>query len=348
MQDPMRRRPERDDAPTPEFWWEKRPRLPRLSGGATLIGWLLVLGLLIWYGTTGVFQVGPQEAGLVKQFGRYVGPPKEPGLHYRLPWPFESVTIINQSQVRKVEIGFRTIAPPPNAQYQDVVEEALMLTGDNNIVHAEAAVQYQIKNPIQFAFNMSGADSETVVRQAAESILREKVADRKIDEVMTTQRDTIALQVEQGIQDLLDSYDLGIDILNVALQDVKPPAQVKAAFDDVNSARQDRERLINEAERYRNEIVPKAQGQAQEILNQAEAYKQTRIKIAGGDVARFSDILARYQKEGAEVTRVRMYLETLEEIFPKLNKIILTKGAGGNTIQYLDLESLLKATKEKK
>ncbi len=346
MQDP-RRRFERESEELPTFWWE-RLRMPRTPGGATVIGWLVLLALLGWYGASGIFQVSPQEVGLIKQFGEFVGLPKEPGLHYHLPWPFESVTIVNQSQVRRVEIGFRTISPPPNPRYQDHPEESLMLTGDNNIVKAEAAIQYQVSNPVKFAFNVSAANAEAMVRQAAESILRQAVADQKIDEVLTTQRDIIALKVEADMQKVLDSYDLGIKIINVALQDVTPPNEVKAAFDDVNSARQDRERLVNEAERYRNDIVPKAQGLAQEILNQAEAYKQTRIKIAEGDVARFLDILERYKKERADVTKTRLYLETMEEILPKLQKIIMTKGSGGNTVQYLDLESLLKAAREKK
>jgi membrane protease subunit HflK len=319
-----------------------------MSGGATAIGWLILLALGGWYAASGIFQVGPQEVGLVKQFGKFVGQPKEPGLHYRLPWPFQSVTVINVSQVRKIEIGFRTITPPPNPRYQDYPEESLMLTGDNNIVKAEAAIQYQVSSPVQFAFNVSAMNAEVIVRQAAESILREAVADQKIDEVLTTQRDIIALTVAEGIQKVLDTYDLGFKIINVALQDVTPPTEVKAAFDDVNSARQDKERLVNEAERYRNDIVPKAQGLAQEILNQAEAYKQTRVKIAEGDVARFLDILQRYKKEGADVTKIRLYLETMEEILPKLQKIIMTKGTGGGTVQYLDLESLLKAAREKK
>jgi membrane protease subunit HflK len=319
-----------------------------MSGSTTIIGWLIVLGLLIWYGATGIYQVGPQEVGLVKRFGKFTGQPNESGLHYHLPWPFESVNIINQSQVRKVEIGFRTITPPPNEQYQSREEEALMLTGDNNIVHAEAAIQYQINNPVKYAFNIGSNNAETVVRQAAESTLREKIADRKIDEVLTTERESIASFIAEDMQRILDSYDLGIRIITVNLQDVKPPVAVKSAFDDVNSARQDKERAVNEAERYRNDIVPKAQGLAQEILNQAEAYKQTRIKLAEGDVARFSDILDRYKKEGIDVTRVRLYLETMEEILPKLDKIIMTKGTGANTVQYLDLESLLKAAREKK
>jgi len=348
MKDPMRGRFEREPEPGPPFWWEKLPRLPRLSGGVAVIGWLIVLGLLIWYGSSGVYQISPQEVGLVKQFGRYVGPPKGPGLNYHLPWPMESVVIINQSQVRKEELGFRTLTPPPNPQYKDVEEEALMLTGDNNIVHTEVVVQYEISDPVKFAFNLNlVGDAETVIRQATESLLREKVAERKIDEVLTTERDTLALEVQQALQELLNSYEIGVKVSKIALQDVRPPTPVKAAFDDVNSARQDRERLINEAERYRNDVIPKAQGVAQELLNQAEAYKQTRQKIAQGDVARFVDILDRY-KLGQDVTRVRLYLETMEEILPKLNKLILTKGTSGSTVQYLDLESLLRAAREKK
>ncbi|MFQ6090500.1 MAG: FtsH protease activity modulator HflK, partial [Candidatus Bipolaricaulia bacterium] len=170
-------------------------------------------------------------------------------------------------------------------------------------------------------------------------ILREKVATRTIDETLTTERDLIARETLQSLQRLLDAYEAGIVIVNVQLQDVKPPKPVIAAFDDVNSARQDKERAINQAEKYKLDILPRARGQAQEIINQAEAYKQERIKRAEGDVARFLEVLQKYQL-GEDVTETRLYIETMEEILPQMNKIILTEGASG-VLQLLDLERLL-------
>ena len=299
-------------------------------------GWVVIGAIVVIYLLTGIYTVGPAEAGLVKRFGRYIAT-AEPGIHYHLPSPIESVVIVSVLKVRKEEIGFRTVSPPPAPRYREVEEEALMLTGDGNIMYAEVVVQYRVKDPEQFAFNL--IDPEVIVKQAAEAVLREKVAIRTIDETLTAERDVIAAEAHQSLQKLLDGYDAGIVIVNVQLQDVKPPTPVIAAFDDVNSARQDKEKLINQAQRYEMDILPKARGQAQEIINQAEAYKQERVKRAEGDVARFLEVLQKYQL-GEDVTRTRLYIETMEVILPGMDKIILTQGARG-VFQLLDLERLL-------
>ncbi len=311
------------------------PRSPWQVGG--WFGWVLIVAIIGIYLLTGIYTVGPSEVGLVKRFGRYVST-VNPGLHYHLPAPIESVVTVNILGVRKEEIGFRTISPAPNPRYQTVETEALMLTGDGNITHVEMVVQYRVKDAQEFAFNL--IDSRAVVKQGAEAVLREQVATRTLDETLTEERDVIASDTFNSLQGLLDAYGTGIVISNVQLQDVKPPSEVVSAFDDVNSARQDKEKLINQADQYALDILPRARGQAQEIANQAEAYKQERIKRAEGDVARFLEVLKKYEL-GEDVTRTRMYIETMEEILPGMEKIILPSGADG-VLKLLDLDQFIK------
>ena len=320
--------------PRPPDDEETRPVKQRVSlPYAGVFGWIIIGIIVVIYLLTGIYTIGPSEVGLVKRFGRYVAT-VDPGLHYHLPSPIESVVAVNVLEVRKEEIGFRTVSPPPNPRYQEVETEALMLTGDGNITHVEIVVQYRIKDPKQFAFNL--IDPSSIVKQAAEAVLREQVATRTLDETLTEQRDEIGADTLDSLQTLLDTYGAGVMIANVQLQDVKPPSEVVSAFDDVNSARQDKEKLINQAEEYALDILPRARGQAQEIANQAEAYKQTRIKGAEGDVARFVEVLAKYEL-GPEVTRTRLYIEAMEEILPDMEKTILSEDANG-VLKLLDLD----------
>jgi len=316
-----------------ERWRDFSRKLGRLGG---LGGWLIILVIVgIWL-ASGIYTVGPSEVGLVKRFGAFVRE-TGPGLHYRLPSPIESVVIVDQRSVRTEEIGFRSREGLPSVAFPVRFEEALMLTGDFNIIRAETVVQYDIKDPQMFAFQL--ADYKTVLREAAQAIIRERVALHTVDEVLTEKREEIAAQIHTELQKLLDEYGTGIRIINVRLQEVTPPtAEVAAAFDDVNSAIQDKERMIFEAKRYANEQIPRARGQAEQILNEAEAYKQSRILRAEGDVARFLAILDRYRL-GETVTEARLYIETMEEILPNLNKIILTEGGG--VLSLLSLEKLL-------
>ncbi|MGB2984014.1 MAG: FtsH protease activity modulator HflK [Candidatus Bipolaricaulia bacterium] len=309
----------------------QRPGWMRIAPGS--IGWIVIAIIIAIYLATGIYTIGLSEQGLVKRFGKYVGT-AEPGLHYHLPAPFESVSRVNVLEVRKEEIGFRTISPAPNARYQTVETEALMLTGDGSILHVEMVLQYRVSDATLVAFNV--IDAKEIVKQSAEATLREQVATRTLDETLTKQRDTIGIDTMIALQGLLDAYGTGIKIDNVQLQTVKAPDQVKAAFDDVNSARQDKEKLINQADRYALDIVPRARGQAQEIANQAEGYKQTRIKGAEGDVARFIEVLAKYEL-GEEVTRTRLYIEAMEEILPGMEKTILSGGADG-VLKLLNLD----------
>jgi len=318
-------RPERDDDSPRQLW---QP--------GSWVGWLAIVVIVVIYLLTGIYTVGSSEVGLVKQFGRYVST-VGPGMHYHLPSPIQSVVTVNVLGVRKEEIGFRTVSPAPNPRYQTVEIEALMLTGDGNITHVEMIVQYRVKDAQEFAFNL--IDSRAIVKESAEAVLREQVATKTLDETLTKERDVIGADTMSSLQALLDTYGSGIVISNVQLQDVKPPKQVVSAFDDVNSARQDKDKLINEADKYSLDILPRARGQAQEIGNQAEAYKQERIKRAEGDVSRFLEVLKKYEL-GPEVTRTRMYIETMELILPGMEKIILPQGGDG-VLKLLDLDQLL-------
>ena len=318
-------RPERDDDSPRQAW---QP--------GSWVGWLAIVVIVVIYLLSGIYTVGPSGVGLVKQFGRYVST-AGPGMHYHLPSPIQSVVIVNVLGVRKEEIGFRTVSPAPNPRYQTVEIEALMLTGDGNIAHVEMIVQYRVKDAQKFAFNL--IDSRAIVKQGAEAVLREQVATKTLDETLTKERDVIATDTMTSLQNLLDTYGAGIVVSNVQLQDVKPPAEVVSAFDDVNSARQDKDKLINEADKYSLDILPRARGQAQEIGNQAEAYKQERIKRAEGDTSRFLEVLKKYEL-GPDVTRTRMYIETMEAILPGMDKIILPQDEGG-VFKLLDLDQLM-------
>ncbi len=291
---------------------------------------LIIIGI---YFATGIYQVEPSEVGLVKRFGKFVRT-DEPGINYHLPAPFESVTIVDVLTLRKIEIGFRTTAP---GRYSDVDKESLMMTGDNNFADVESAIQYRVKEPELYAFNVKEPD--TIVKYVAEAMIRERVAQRTVNEVLTSDRDAIAIESKQAIQEALDKYQIGIKIENVRLQEVNPPDQVLAAFDDVNSSLQDKEKTINEALSYYNDIVPRAQGQASQTVQEASAYKEIQILNAQGEVARFANILEKYI-EAPEITRTRLYIETMEEILPDARKILLFT-ENNDTLNFLDLDGIL-------
>lgn len=314
------------------YWWW---RLNKLGGGGAWV--LILIALGAWF-ASGMYTVGPSEVALVKRFGKFVAQ-VGPGFRYHLPAPIESVVIVDQQSVRTEEVGFRSRSGLSSTQYPSREEEALMLTGDFNIIRVETVIQYDVTDSEQFAFEVE--DYRRIMREAAQAVIRERVATRGVDEALTEKREEIAAEIQQELQDLLKRYGTGLRIINVRLQEVTPPTpQVAGAFDDVNSAVQDKERLIFEAKRYANEQLPRAEGQSQKILNQAEGYKQSRILQAEGDVARFVAVLDRYRL-GPEVTEARLYIETMEAILPSLNKIIVPAESGG-LLQMLDLQRFVR------
>jgi len=306
-------------------------RIPRRFFVLVLIAG--ILGILAIYFSTGFYQVAPSEVGLVKRFGKYVRT-DQPGINYHLPTPFESVTIVDILSIRKIEIGFRTVAAN---RYTSVVSEALMMTADNNFASVECVVQYRIKDPFLFAFNIQ--NPEEIVKALSESVIRERVALRTVDEVLTSDRDLIAMEAKDRLQSFLDRFQVGVSLENVRLQEVNPPTEVLAAFDDVNSAIQDKEKTINTALRFYNDLVPKAQGEAAKVIQEAEGYRDIRILAAQGEVARFLQVLEKYEVS-PEITRQRLYIETMEKVLPNFKTLIIP-GDSGNTLKLLDIQALL-------
>ncbi len=320
--------------------WERI--IARAGGGPARIGPFIVLPiLLVLWALTGIYIVRPDERGVVLRFGRAVRE-TGPGPHWRIPWPIEQVLKPSVTQIRKEEVGFRTVDLGPPARYQDVDPEALMLTGDENIVKLQFIVQYKIRDDAEgatdFLFNVR--DTRETMRAAAEAAMREVIGRTGIDSVLTEGKDQVQQDAKSELQAILDRYDVGLEVVTLNLQDVDPPDQVSDAFKDVISAQQDRERLINEARGYANDVVPKARGEAAQILNEAEGYRQAKVREATGVAARFVALHEEYAK-AKEVTRQRLYLETMEEILPRANKIILDDLAARQAVPYLPLEPFL-------
>lgn len=312
-------------------------------GPSRLNPWLLVAVALLLYALSGIFIVGPDERGIVLRFGRVVRE-ADPGPGYHLPWPFEQVIKPSVTQIRKAEFGFRTKDVGPPARYTDVDPEALMLTGDENIVKLQFIVQFKVKTgptgATDFLFNVR--DQEDTVRDAAEAAMREVLGRNNIDNALTEGKEQVQQDAQTLLQHILDQYQVGLEVVTVKLQDVGPPDQVSDAFKDVISAQQDKERLINEALGYANDVVPKARGQAAQLLNEAQAYSAAKVQDATGAAQRFTALQQEYDK-ARDVTRLRLYLETMEQVLPRVNKIIIDDVAGKQVVPYLPLDQVLKA-----
>ena len=290
---------------------------------------LLGAALALWL-FTGTYMVGPDEIGVVRTFGEYTRVAQS-GLNYHFPYPIEQVNTPAVTEVKRIEIGFRTLN---NGQYRSVEKESLMLTGDENIVDAEMIVQYKIKDPVKYLFRI--VEPELTVRQAAEASLRTVVGRNKIDETLTTGKFKIQEETKIQLQLILDKYDSGIHVVAVQLQDVSPPKEVIGAFKDVASAKEDKNRMVNQAEGYRNNVIPKARGEAEAMIRDAEGFKQARIKRSEGDAAKFTTILKEYRK-AKSITQKRLYLETMERVLPNIEKIIIPDKNSGNMLNLLNL-----------
>lgn len=292
---------------------------------------MIGIGLVFWL-LTGTYVVGPDEVGVVQTFGEHTRVTQS-GLNYHLPYPIETVQTPKVTEVKRVEIGFRTMG---NNQYRTIEKESLMLTGDENIVDAELIVQYKIKDAASYLFNF--VEPVLTVREAAEASLRTVIGKHKIDEALTTGKFMIQEETKELLQSILDKYGTGVLVVAVQLQDVSPPKQVRAAFKDVASAKEDKNRMINQAEGYRNDVIPKARGEAQAMISEAEGFREARVSRAEGEVAKFNAMLVEYKKAKV-VTRKRLYLETMEEILPNINKYIIPGGDGGNLLNLLNLNN---------
>ena len=293
---------------------------------------LLALWLL-----SGIYIVGPDEQGVVRRFGKAVRT-TEPGPHYRLPWPIEKVDKPKIKQARRIEIGFETISPGTPARYRFHPEESLMLTGDEQIIDAQITVQYEIKDAAEYLFNVRNLEgAQGTIKDAAEVALRQVVGQRPIDDVLITEKRQVEIDISALLQEIVDGYESGVRITEVKLQTVRPPKEVAASFSDVVSAKEDKEKLIQEAEGYKEDIIPKARGQAKSLVLEAEGYKEEKIKRAQGDVAKFLAMLQEYEK-AKDVTRKRLYLETMEQVLPGIKKFIIDSKTGDGLLKLLPLE----------
>ena len=293
---------------------------------------LVIVGIIAY---SSVYRVNTNEEGIVLRFGEYVRN-AEPGLHFKLPYPIETALTPAVTNITSIDIGMRSSGGAPIT----VPEESLMLTGDENIVDISFSVQWRIKpgSAPDFLFNVKSP--ELAVKAVAESMMREAVGESKIDVLQTTGRNEVQNQVREGLQSTLDSYDAGILITEVKLQKVDPPAQVLDAFRDVQAARADQERLRNQAETYANTVIPRARGNVAKITQAAEAYREQIVAEAEGDAKRFTSIYTEYAK-AKDVTRRRIYIETMQDVLGGVNKVLTDDAAGGQKIlPYLPLNEL--------
>lgn len=302
--------------------------------------WAILPILLALYLLTGIYIVAPDERAVVLRFGKAVRE-TGPGPSYRVPWPVEDVIKVPVTRIRKEEVGFRTVSPGPPARYRQIDNEALMLTGDNNIVDLDFIIQYRVKStpngPSNFLFNV--ADPDQALRDAAEAAMREVIGASKIDDALTEGKDQIQIDAERTLQKIVDDYKAGIEIVTLKLQDVGPPEPVSDAFKDVISAEQDKERMINEARGYSNDIVPRARGEAAQMVNDAQAYRETKVRDAEGVAERFIAVYEEYEK-AKEVTKRRLYIETMEQVFARVDKIIVDDSVSQQIVPYLPLDQL--------
>jgi membrane protease subunit HflK len=314
-----------------------------LSGGPFGGRGLSIVGLgvvVLWLGS-GLYTVRPDEVGLNLIFGRYVGS-TQPGLNYNLPYPIGSVIRPSVTTVNTTEVGFRGGDGGRRIAARDVPEESLMLTGDENIVDIDFAVQWQVDpaRAADFVFNIQ--EPETSIKAVAESAMREVIGRRNIQAILTTERGPVEADVKQLMQDVLNSYGAGVSIRLVQLQKVDPPAQVIDAFRDVQAARQDQDRARNEAETYASKVVPEARGEAARIQQEAEAYRERVVAEATGQASRFNQIYVEYKKS-PEIIRERMFLETMERVLAGTDKMIIDQnGMGQGVVPYLPLNELQK------
>src|SRR5574341_284834 len=297
-----------------------------LGGGAGLV---LALVVGVWL-ASGFYIVDAASRGVVLTFGKFAEQ-TDPGLRWRMPYPIQSHEIVNLSQVRTLEVGYR------NSVKAKVLKESLMLTDDENIVDLQFAVQYVVTDPRAWLFN--NRRPEEVAMQTAEASMREVIGKSKMDAVLYEGQDNIANQAQDLMQQILDSYRTGINLSRVTIQNAQPPEQVQAAFDDAVKAGQDRERQKNEGQAYANDVIPRARGAAARLQQEADGYRQRVIASAEGDASRFKQVLAEYSKAPA-VTRERIYIETMQQILASTSKIMLDYRGSGNLL-YLPLEKLM-------
>ncbi|MAQ71575.1 MAG: FtsH protease activity modulator HflK [Alphaproteobacteria bacterium] len=297
-----------------------------------------IIAVVVIYLLSGFYFVQPSEHSVVTTFGKYSKTVEQPGLKWHTPYPFQSNEIVNVTNERRVQVGFRSFATSnSNSGVQDVEDESLMLTGDENIIDIDFVVLWRISDAANYIFNIR--DPEATIKIVAESAMREIIGQTNIQPALTQARGEIQSATRELMQRMLDEYEAGVNVNIVQLQKVDPPQPVIDAFNEVQRARQQKEQLRNQAEAYRNDIIPRARGESEKMRQQAEAYKEEVVNQAKGDAQRFVSVYNAYTK-GRDVTAERMYLETLEDVLNNANTIILDGNSGSGTVPYLSLNEL--------
>lgn len=301
-------------------------------------GWAILAFVLVGLVSGVTFTIAPEEEGVVLRFGRFQRT-VDPGLHFKMPPPFETLQKVPTQRQLKEEFGFRTSSAGVRTEYSeaDFSDEERMLTGDLNVAMVQWITQYRVSEPYKYLFKVRNV--RVTLRDMNEAVMREIVGDRSVTEVLTVGRQDIETSAQVLLQEMCDEYEMGIKIEQVVLQDVNPPDKVKPSFDEVNQAQQERERMINEAKTAFNKVIPAARGQAEQAVAQAEGYSVERVNRAKGEVARFTAVRMAYEA-APEVTRKRMYLETMAEVYPRVqSKIIISEEASG-VLPLLDLKGV--------
>ena len=299
----------------------------------------LVVVLLLVGGLNSYYTVEPQETAVVQRFGRFTEI-MEAGLHFKIPFGVDTVKKVVTGRVLQHEYGYRTVTPGIRSTFAEkgYEDESVMLSGDLNVVDLQWTVQYKIQDPVQFLFRVQ--DVESTLNDVSESVVRRIVGNRYADEVLTVGRASIAELARKEIQKAMDTYKTGLQIVTVKLQNANPPNPVKAAFNEVNEARQEKERMINDAQQAYNQKIPKAMGEARQTYTQAEGYALDRVNRASGEVQRFQDILAEYKK-APDVTRRRMYLDSVDGLLSKVDNLVVMDESQKNMLPFFDLNRAL-------
>jgi len=297
----------------------KKQTIPQFPKKRVITALIIILVLIFL--ATGLYTINPEEVGVIQRFGKYTST-TTPGLHFKIPFGVDNLTKVKVTNVYKEEFGFRTIQPGINSRFssRDFSSESLMLTGDLNIADLEWIVQYRVKDPVKYLFNVR--DIEKTIRDGSEATIRQIVGDRSVDEVIVLSRKEINDLAQIKLQKLLDGYETGVEIVTINLQNVNPPDKVKPAFDNVNSSKQEKERIVNEAWEQYNRVIPEARGKAKQTIQEAEGYAVNRVNRAQGEADRFNQIYQEY-KLSKSVTRKRLYLETMQEIIPTIDKLYI-------------------------
>lgn len=319
-------------AQEPNFEFNLPPQFEQITKN---IRWVIVGFVAIMAGFSSFFTVETEEVGVVMRFGKYVSEAR-PGLNFKIPF-IDQVKYVPVQRQLKQEFGYRTTSSGVNSSYRKAGYggESLMLTGDLNLADVEWVVQFRIDNPYNYLFKVRNADE--TLRDISEAAMRQIVGDRTVNEVLTVGRAEVASEAELIIQAIVDEYELGIKIEQMVLQDANPPDPVKPSFNGVNEAEQQRETLINQARADYNRVIPRAAGEAEQTIQQAEGYALSRVNTAEGEVSKFNDLYSEYIK-APEVTKTRIFLETMEDILPKMGKKIITDEKGNSVIPLLQLQ----------